>query len=138
MSVETWICSGIGLRSSVIYPYLDMNKCREVIQTQLPEETVPRNRFNLDDYIDGSPYYGLGDFLTALDDTDTITYGDNGNGEQFFYYVRSYPWEHLPNEPKTLGEVHERIIDAVSKVCNLSREKIDSLIEDDIYEEGWG
>ena len=138
MSMETWICAGVGLRSSVIYPHLNQKKCREELKKLIPAEDIQHNRFDLEDYLDGSPYYGLGDFLTMLDDTDTITCGDNGNGETFFYYVRSYPWQRLPNEPQTLKEVHERIIDAVSRVCDLSRKEIDALIEDDIYEEGWG
>lgn len=139
MSTCVWICAGIGLRESVIRPHLNMEKCRAEIQKQLPDERISQNHFRLDDYIDwGEPFYGLSDFLTYLDDTNTLTYGDNGNGETFFYYVRSYPWEHVKNEPQSIDEVHSRIIDAVFKVCDLSRDEIDALIEDDIYEEGWG
>ena len=136
--METWICAGVGIRDSVIYPHLNLAKCRQEIQKILPDEQISQNRFDLSDYMYGSPFDNLGEFLTYFDDTDTITYGDNGNGESFFYYTRSFPWEHTWNEPRTIEEVHRRIVDAVSKVCDLSREEIDALIEDDIYEEGYG
>lgn len=138
MSMEVWVCEGIGLRSSAIYPHLDMNKCCMEIQKQLSGVEISRNRFDLDDFLCCDPYCGLGDFLASLDDTNTMTYGDNGNGETFFYYTRCYPWEQLWNEPKSIDDVHQRIIRAVSKVCNLSPDEIDKLIEDDIYEEGYG
>lgn len=138
MSMDFWVCEGIGVRSSVIWPLLDMSKCREAVKKLIPDEDIPYNNFSLDDYMDGNPFYGLGDFLAQLDDTTTISYGDNGNGETFFIYNRSYPWEHFKNEPDSIDEVHRRIINAISKVCNLSKDEIDLLIEDDIYEEGWG
>ena len=37
-------------------------------------------------------------------------------------------------EPKTLQKVHEIIIDAVLLVCDMTREQVENLIDDDIYE----
>ena len=37
-------------------------------------------------------------------------------------------------ESKTIQEVHEIIIDAVLLVCDMTREQVENLIDDDIYE----
>lgn len=42
------------------------------------------------------------------------------------------------NEPSSIAEVHERIISAVLRLCDMSREKIEEIIDDDIYDYGCG
>lgn len=38
------------------------------------------------------------------------------------------------DEPKTIQKVHEIIIDTVLLVCDMTREQVENLINDDIYE----
>lgn len=86
----------------------------------------------------GEPFENLADVFTFCDDTDSLTYGDNGNGESYFYYPPSYPWERTENEPSSIAEVHERVIKAVLRLCDMTREQVETLIDDDIYDYGCG
>ncbi len=76
--------------------------------------------------------------LPFCDDTDSLTYGDNGDGESYFYYPPSYPWERTENEPSSIAEVHERVIKAALRLCDMTREQVETLIDDDIYDYGCG
>ncbi len=140
MSMCHWICEGIGIRTNDLYQYLNNQKCMDALRElgiDDIEETEP-DEFDIDDYLLGEPYQNLGDFLCRLDDTHTLSYGDDGDGESFFYYTPSYPWSRRDNEPASIQEVHERIIDAVIQVCDLSRDEVEAMIDDDIYEYGCG
>ena len=140
MSMIHWICEGIGIRANKLYPYLNNQKCMDALRELKIDdfEGLEPDEFDIDDYLLGEPYESLGDFLCRLDDTNTLTYGDDGNGESYFYYTPSYPWSRHENEPISIQEVHERIIDAVIRVCDLSRNQVETLIDDDIYEHGFG
>ena len=138
MSKIYWINQGIGVRSSELYPHLDSHKCFVAVCQQLPNEEINEDEFELDDFFYGRVFENLGDFMCHLDDADVLTYGDNNCGESYFYYPPSYPWERTDNEPLSLTDVHERIIDAIVKVTNLTRKQADALIDDDIYEYGCG
>ena len=141
MSMSYWMCAGIGIRVNQLYPHLNKKKCIEVLIKQLGEaemEGIEPYEFEIDDYMFGEPFANLGDFLCTVDDTNTLTYGDNGYGEYYFYYTPSYPWERSKNEPVSIQEVHERIIDAVIQVCNLSRAEIEAMIDDEINDVGCG
>lgn len=63
---------------------------------------------------------------------------DNGDGEHYFYYTRSYPWERRNNEPQSIEEVYERIIAAVIRICDISPDDIRVLVDEDIYDYGCG
>lgn len=138
MSVCYWMNQGVGIRASQLYPHLNSHKCYVAVCQQLQDEEIDENEFELEDYLYGEPFQNLGDFMCHLDNTNVMTYGDNGDGEYYFYYAPSYPWERLDNEPLSLTEVHERIVDAVVKVTDLTRKQADALIDDDIYEYGCG
>lgn len=139
MSMCYWICQGIGIRTNELYSFLNKDKCVSEILRQLPDEQIDAsNYFDIDDYFYGEPFENMGDLLCHVDDTDSMTYGDNGDGEYFFYYIPSYPWERRENEPESIEEVHNRIYLAVQKLCDISREEVEELIDDDIYEYGCG
>ena len=138
MSMCYWVCEGIGIKTDDIYNFLDKKKCIDVIKQQFPDEEVPSELdFDIDDYMYGKLFDNLGDFLCHCDDTNTFTYGDNGEGEYYFYYAPSFPWYRQSNEPKSIEEVHDRIVAAVQRVCNMSRDEIENIIDDNLYEEGW-
>ena len=138
MSTVYWMCEGIGIRTNDLYPFLNERKCINAIKEQLPDEEIDADDFDIDDYFYGEPFQNLGDLLCHVDDTNSLTYGDNGDGEYYFYYTPSYPWDRGENEPSSIAEVHERIISAVLRLCDMSREKIEEIIDDDIYDYGCG
>lgn len=138
MSMRHWVCEGIGIRTDKLYPYLDTKKCIRELKKQLPDETIRPDGFDIDDYFYGNPFNDMGEFLYHLDDSDTMTYGDNGDGEHYFYYPPNFPWAMGPNEPKTIEDVHRIIINAVMKICNVDEDVIERMIEDDLYEYGCG
>lgn len=76
--------------------------------------------------------------LCYCDETDTLTWGDNDEGEYFFYYTPSYPWDRRDNEPQIIEEVHARIIAAIQRICDLSSEHIKRLIDNEVHEYGCG
>ena len=139
MSMIYWMCQGIGVRTNDLYPYLDNKKCIAVIKSQIQDVDIDEeDSFDIDEFFWGEPFENLGDLLCHVDDTDTMTWGDNGDGEHYFYYVPSYPWERKENEPISIQEVHERIIDAVLRLCNMTRKEVEALIDNDIYDYGCG
>ena len=140
MSTCYWMCEGIGIKANELYPYLNKSKCISVLKRELGEdfEIQDGGDFEIDDYLFGNPFENMGDFLCHCDDTNTMTFGDNNDGDCYFYYVPSYPWERRHNEPLSITEVHERIIDSVQCVCDLSRTQIEDMIDDDIYDYGCG
>lgn len=140
MSTCYWMCEGIGIKTNKLYPYLNKSKCISVLKRELGEDFWIQDDgdFEIDDYFFGNPFENMGDFLCHCDDTSTMTFGDNNDGDCYFYYVPSYPWERRHNEPLSITEVHERIIDAVQCICDLSRTQIEDMIDDDIYDYGCG
>lgn len=146
MSMSYWVIEGVGIEVSDVEPYLDGEKLCNMLCEQLPDDERLRsiserkayNELSYYNYIHGYPFYGLADILTHCDDTDSITYGDDGEMREFFYYPPSMPWHHTENEPQTLQEVHRRIIAAVRKITTLSEQEIDDMIDDELYIVGYG
>lgn len=137
--MDYFICQGIGISAEELFPFLDKQKCITTIKRLHPEAKVSEADFDIEDWIFGMPYDSLAELLTFCDDTNTITYGDTGGcGTSYFYYIPSYPWERTENEPQSVDEVHERIIDAVLKLCDMPREQIEDMINDEIYDVGCG
>lgn len=138
MSVCHWICEGIGINTDDVIGKINVKKCIKFLKEQLPDEEIDEKDFDIDDFLYGQPFDNFGDVLCHCDDTNTLTYGDNGEGEYYFFYTTSYPWERRENEPTSIEEVHERIIAAVQKLCDLTSDQIEKLIQDDLYEYGCG
>lgn len=150
MSMCYWTIEGVGLNVDEVAPYLNKEKIIRFLTEQLcnePDTVADLNQmltsgdfseFDIDDYLYGCPFENLADLLTHCDDTDSITYGDDGEGGYYFYYPPSMPWEMRDTEPKSVREVHDRIIAAVQKIIDLQPEEIDRLIDDDLYVVGCG
>lgn len=137
--MDYFICQGVGILAEELLPFLNKQKCIEIIKKEYPDEEVSEADFDIEDYFHGAPFANLAELLTFCDDTNTITYGDTGGcGTSYFYYIPSYPWERTENEPQSVDEVHERIIDAVLKLCDMPREQIEDMINDEIYDVGCG
>lgn len=146
MSICYWTIEGIGIDTEKLVPYLNKRKLIDLILKQCPgdEETlawkncIDLREFDINDYFDGNPFDNLADLLTHCDNTDTISYGDDGDGGVYFYYPPSMPWHRKENEPESIEEVHKRIINAVMVVTDLTEKEIEALIDDDIYSVGCG
>ena len=138
MSMCHWVCEGIGINTDDVIGKINVKKCIKFLKEQLPDAEIDEKDFDIYDFLYGQPFDNFGDVLCHCDDTDTLTYGDNGDGEYYFFYTTSYPWERRENEPASIEEVHERIIAAVQKLCDLTSDQIEKLIQDDLYEYGCG
>ena len=140
MSLDCWGVKGVGIVADRIEPYLDVDKCINLIREQMNDEIVPeKDNFDIRDYLYGNVFENLGDLLCACDDTNTFTWDGGGNDTPcYFLYPPQYPWECQENEPDSIQEVHRRIIAAVQKVCNMSESDIEKLIDDDINDVYWG
>lgn len=150
MSMNYWMIEGVGLDADNVRPFLNKEKLAKFLLEQLsgePEDVELLShmlssgdvgKLNIDDYLYGMPFDNLADVLTHCDDTDSITYGDNGEGGYYFYYPPSMPWEMRDTEPKTVQEVHDRIIAAVQKITDLSPDEIDRMIDDELHVVGFG
>lgn len=138
MSSLYWICEGIGIRANELYPFLSTQKCIRLLKERLPNKEISEDGFAIDDYLHSEPFENLADVFTFCDDTNSLTYGDNGEGESYLYYTPSYPWDRTENEPSSIKDVHERIIKAVLRLCDMTRDQVESLIDNDIYDVGGG
>lgn len=138
MSTQYWICEGIGIRANRLFLHLNAEKCIALVKEQLGNgfEEPSVEQFNIHDYLYGYLFEDIADMLCQCDDTHTLTFGDSGDGECFFYYPPSYPWSRNKNEPTSIEEVHKRIKKAVLRICDLSDAEIESMIDDDLYEVG--
>ena len=146
MSMCEWVVEGVGILADDIIPSIDKEKLHAMLLEQLPddEELLAMKRtgnyadLDVDDFLYGEPFENIADLLTFCDDTDSITYGEDGEGSHYFYYPPSMPWHRAENEPESLDEVHKRIITAVKKITTLSDEAIEKMIDDDLYVIGFG
>lgn len=150
MSMDYWMIEGVGINTNEIMPHLNKEKLARFLVEQLGRDTETVAEMNqmidsgdfseldIENYFHGYPFENLADLLTHCDDTDSITYGDDGEFRYYFYYPPSMPWEMRDSEPKTIREVHERIIAAVRKVSDLGADEIEQLIDDKLSVVGFG
>jgi len=140
MSLCYWVINGIGINSEVIAPYLNRKKLVEIFYDYFNEDELKEmidtgdySNFDMEEYFYGNRFEHLADVLWVCDDTDTLTYGSDGEGNSYFYYPPSMPWHHVPNEPKSEQEVVDRIVMAVQKIADMTREEIEKIIDHDLY-----
>lgn len=101
-------------------------------------ESGDYSAFDMDDLYYGFGFENLADVLTHCDETDSIIFGSDGEGEWYFYYPPSMPWHHTSTEPKTEHEVINRIVAAVQKITDMSTEEIVRHIDTELYVLGTG
>lgn len=145
MSMDYWIINGIGISCEDIEPYINKNKLLDFIRSQLSEKDlkdifpcIKDPSLSIEEIVDRSGYDNLADLLCHCDDTDSLTYGDDGEDHCYFYYPPSMPWHHTSTEPKSEDEVAQRIVAAVQKIADMTREQIFSQVDDDLYVVGRG
>ena len=143
MSVCHWVVEGIGLEVGKLWNYLSKEKCLAFLENECGYEFTDEEKKNFsiddefEDFIDGK-YMNVAEAFCACDETGFMTFGDDGDGGCYFIYPPKYPWQCKENEPKSIDEVHKIIKDAVHKLCDISDEELEYLIDNDIYEYGCG
>lgn len=150
MSFNYFTIEGIGVTESNIAPFVNPKKVIECIKKLCPSELedIENDTNGVDDidelenivdgYICSGGYYkSICEMLVYMNDENFLLF-EPSNDEDYLFYPRKYPWEMKKGEPKTLQEVHEIIIDAVLLVCDMTREQVENLIDDDIFETYYG
>lgn len=146
MSMTYWVISGVGINTDAIWNRLDDKKVVQFLAQKLSDEVTATEAeaalaaiargescpINIRDYLYGEPMDNLGEALQLCDDTETLIYGDDGAGTAFFYYPPSMPWQRGKFDPTSIDEVHQRIIDAVQKLTDMTREEVEDIIDDDL------
>lgn len=150
MSMLYWVIAGVGIDADKVRPYLNKDRLLNLLVEQLPydddifdlvqtrERTRQCPEFDIGDYIHGYPFDNLAELLTYCDDTRSITYAVDGDGGCYFYYPPRMPWELQDEDPKTVDEVHHRIVASVKRVTDLSESEVERMIDDDLYVVGAG
>lgn len=146
MSVCHWMIEGIGIKAEMIEPHLNIERVVALFLEKFPgdeelEEMVSTgdySGFDMGEYLHGNCFENLGEVLWHCDDTDALTYGDDGEGTSYFYYRPSMPWHHTEAEPKSEQDVIDRIVNAVQKIADIPAEEIVKMIDTDLYVYGCG
>lgn len=146
MSMSYWMIEGVGLNADDVAPHINKEKAVRFFLEQLPEESdladmIAANdysSFDIEEYYYGNGFENLADVLCHCDETDSLTFGDDGDGGAYFYYPPSMPWHHTINEPQSEQEVIDRIIKAVQKITDMTEEEIKKIINNDLYVVGCG
>ena len=149
MSLSYWVIEGVGLCTEDIEPYINKKKLVEFMLEQLDskdEEVISElkhmiatedfSEFDLINYLYGYPFENLADILTHCDDFNSLTFGDDGDSgcsSHYLYYPPSMPWWIREEDPKSLDEVHNRIVAAVQKITDMDAEDILRLIDDNLF-----
>lgn len=146
MSMTYWMIEGIGLKVSDIKPHIDKEKAARFFYEQFPDNTELKDMVSSGDYsgFDAEEFCyslwfdNLAHVLCRCDDTDSLTFCDDGDGSLYFYYPPSMPWERTSNEPQSERDVIDRIVKAVQKIADMTYEEIEKLIDTDLYVVGMG
>lgn len=140
MSMEYWMIEGVGVCVSDLRPCINADKFLNFLKEQRLDEPIPEDE-DVESYIDDCIFDldGIGSTFCLCDKTGALTYCDNGGGEDYLYYPPSMPWERDENEPKTLEEVHEILVNAIQCLTDLTKEQIENdFIDDNLYVYGCG
>lgn len=146
MSLSYWMIEGIGINVENVIPYVNKEKAARAILEQHPDDDELQeiilsgdySSFDVEEYLYEVGFDNFADLLTHCDDTDSLTYSDDGDGNSYFYYPPSMPWHRVSNEPNSEDEVIDRIVAAVQKITDMTREKIVLKIDTELYVVGIG
>lgn len=51
MSMSYWICEGVGIRANQLRPFLNPQKCIQLLKEQLPSEEISEDGFDIDEEV---------------------------------------------------------------------------------------
>lgn len=135
-----WVIQGIGIPVSSIIGRIDAEKCIKVLTKILPDKEIETDseKFHIEDYLYGQPFYDMSELLWECDDSGLLSYSSDGDGESYLYYAPKYPWEITNKDPRSIKEVHDIISNSVKKICNMTEEEIEERIDNYLYSVGCG
>lgn len=117
-----WMIEGVGVAVDKVYPHLDNEKVARLLHEQFPENeeiavivnsgrcgdlnlnpcVYSDSGVNLTDFLYGNGFDGgLGDLLCHCDDTDSLTFCDNGEGYEYTRTVVVWAEDRLEAEKVT-------------------------------------
>jgi len=154
MSVEYWVCQGIGFEQNAIVPFLDAEKLEKLIEEKaensyVDEEFKAENDYDhldngaritlLIDDIVCNENYQLAGLLAAANEEQVLRAETDDNGRYFLLYPPRYPWGNT-GEFASQEYLVEYIAEQVKPFCrdNITLQEIINIIDTDVYEVGCG
>lgn len=118
MSMTSWGIVGYGVSIDDIYKYIDHEKVNAIIRKLFREEDFTEDVFE-DDTFYGNPYTNFAEFLCELDDDNIFSWDDDGQDKDYFLYEPSFSWARRPNEPSSMVECQDKMVNILKKVCDV-------------------
>ena len=128
MSRDYWAIEGYGINTEDIMQYVNKDKVIGHLKRLIPNAIFEEDIFD-DDVFCGDPYSNFAEFLCELDETETMSWNDDANGESYFLYEPRYPWHIKENDPKSYEEAEEIILNVLNKVCDIDMDNTRSIDE---------
>jgi hypothetical protein len=129
MSLSCWVIQGLGVALDNILGLLDAEKIRKHLIKDgfdffldIPKEEIRayKNAQNetrlkmLMDYL-CMDFSELAEFIAESDRKNLLSYDNNGQGRNFLYYPRTYPWNRQRNECKTEESAQKHICTVIMR-----------------------
>lgn len=119
---------GIGVNIRRLRPHVVIEKvisAMEGLGYAAPEE--PRT-WSLGELAAAYGFDSFVDFLTFLDDTDTLI-SLSGEGSEYLVYPPLFPWQMRDNEPQSEDAVTELLVSVLKQVTNLTEAELRNCVE---------
>lgn len=146
--VNTWMIYGIGMETQPVEDNLNAEKLEAELR-KIPEFANALSAIGDAQHYDSHEEWvsevfaelqidSAAELLSRLDDTQTLTYSGDGNGNNYLFYPPSFPWQRIENEPETAEQVIENITKLVRSVTDMTAEEITQMIDEGLQVECWG
>ena len=129
MSYDYWAIYGYGISMNNI-PLVNVEKVNNLVKKINPNIAF-EDDFNAfdDDTFCGNPYTSFAEFLADLDETDTLSWESDGQGEDYLLYTPKMPWSLKDNEPESYDEIDKRIINCVKLISDAEEDDVKANID---------
>ncbi len=135
------VLSGVSLLPADLYPFLNTEHVitETARLTMQSKDEVLKNLLGVDGDIVGfmlDTYQvgGLAEMISLLDDTDildcSIKWSDD-SCKPLVVYLAKLPWELTDKDPRSLEELCDIYYNAVSRICDISKEDLATMIRQD-------
>lgn len=146
--IERWGIKGIGINASDILPYIDKSRVADILianddneddpiaketmeEIRKMKETGDYTEMDVSQFVSDCGWRNVSSLLAYCDDSHTLCGSWVPNGEEgYFFYESSMPWDRFYNEPSCIEDVHNRIVEAVQQIADMTESQIETLIDD--------
>lgn len=142
MNANDYVIIGIGICMDEIKDRIDNRKMVEYLIEQLPDMAEELRKilnseellaaFDIEDYMQSTPYYYVAEIFASLDDSHWLCYDDASGGTEYLYFRPVYPWQIDDACPRSIDEVHQLLISVISQLTDMTAEEIEAVIDDDL------